>query len=236
MDVSGVPGRPEVSPRIRPMMGVAVAYANYDPDAGGASARPVVDAKTLWGGGAAAAVVAALAYLVGVVIARGLLDVPVLAPKAAGTLGDGSTWSLALTAFAAGLIATALMHLLLVATPRPLAFFGWIVGLLTALAAVLPFMREAELSAQVATAVINLVVGAVIGSLISGVAARSVRVRPAAGQRPGRMPATGPGYTAPTRHVGPAPYTEPPQYGQPAPTDAQPNPYGQAHRPYDNPR
>ena len=58
-------------------------------------------------------------------IARGVLDVPVLAPEGSGTFGDASTGGLALAAAGGALVATGLLHLLLVSTPRPFAFFGW---------------------------------------------------------------------------------------------------------------
>ena len=49
------------------------------PTQGGANA---VAAGRLWAGGAATAVVAALIAVVGILLARGVFDVPVLAPKA----------------------------------------------------------------------------------------------------------------------------------------------------------
>jgi len=45
-------------------------------------ASSTVDASRLWTGGLATALVAALVAFVGVLICRGLLDVPVLAPPA----------------------------------------------------------------------------------------------------------------------------------------------------------
>jgi hypothetical protein len=77
-----------------------------------ASDRPgrSVDAGRLWTGGVATALVAALVALVGVLIARGLFEVPVLAPTDEGTLGNASTWRLAAFAAAAALLAgTALL-------------------------------------------------------------------------------------------------------------------------------
>lgn len=50
-----------------------------------------VDAGRLWTGGVATALVAALVAVVGVLIARGLFDVPVLAPTGEGALGNAST-------------------------------------------------------------------------------------------------------------------------------------------------
>jgi Family of unknown function (DUF6069) len=133
-----------------------------------------VDARRLWAGGAATAVVAALTALVGVLVCRWLFDIPVLAPQRNGTYGDVHTTGFLLTAAAGALVATGLMHLLLLSTPRPLAFFGWIVGLVTVLAVVFPFSTTAPLSAKIATALVDLLVGVVIGSLVSAVASRSV--------------------------------------------------------------
>src|SRR6266849_5449672 len=49
------------------------------------------NAGRLWVGGIATAVVAALVVVAGVFIARGILGIPVLAPKGASSLGDSST-------------------------------------------------------------------------------------------------------------------------------------------------
>jgi Family of unknown function (DUF6069) len=136
-----------------------------------------VDAGRLWTGGVATALVAALVALVGVLICRGLLDVPVLAPTDEGTLGDASTARLAGLAALAALLATGLLHLLLLSTPRPIQFFGWIVGLATVAATVAPFLTDADLSVQVATAIIYLAIGVSIGSLLSGVARSAMRLR-----------------------------------------------------------
>jgi hypothetical protein len=139
-----------------------------------------VDAAKLWPGGIATALVAALVALVGVLVCRWLLRIPLLAPKADGAYGDVHTTDLMLLAAAAALVATGLAHLLLLSTPRPLAFFAWIVGLATVLAVLVPFSTAAPLTAKIATAAVDLVLGCAIGSLVSGVAARSVRV-PAGG-------------------------------------------------------
>jgi hypothetical protein len=142
----------------------------------GARQSPSVNARTLWAGGAATAVVVALVALVGVVVFRGLFDIHVLAPEGEGVWGDASTVQLMIAAAAAALLATGLIHLLLISTPRALAFFAWIIGLATVVAAVAPFATDADLDSKVATAVINAVVGIAILSLITGVA-RSAIVR-----------------------------------------------------------
>jgi hypothetical protein len=136
-----------------------------------------VDAGRLWTGGVATALVAALVALVGVLICRGLLDVPVLAPTEEGTLGDATTFRFAALAALAALLATGLLHLLLLSTPRPIRFFTWIVTLATVAAALAPFLTDADLDEKVATAAIYLAIGIAIGSLLSGVARSAMRGR-----------------------------------------------------------
>ena len=160
-------------------------YGQRQPDRPPA-ARPSVDALRLWAGGVATAIVAALIALVGVLVCRWLFAIPLLAPKSDGYYGDVHTTGLMLAAAGAALVATLVVHLLLLSTPRPIMFFGWIIGLATVLAVVVPFSTSAPLNAKIATAVVDLVLGVAIGSLISGVAARSVRVRGARGYPPGQ--------------------------------------------------
>jgi hypothetical protein len=135
-----------------------------------------VNANRLWTGGVATAVVAALVAVVGVLIARGLLDVPVLAPTEEGMLGNANTARLALVAAGAALAATGLMHLLLLFIPRPWQFFTWIMSLVTLAAMLAPFATDAEIATKVATAAIFLAIGVAIGSLVSGVASSAVRL------------------------------------------------------------
>ncbi len=137
--------------------------------------RPSVDAARLWAGGLATALVAALVAIVGILVARGLLHVSVLAPKGAGVWGDASTGWYAFGAAAAGLAATGLMHVLLLFTPRPMRFFGWIVSLATAAAMLAPFATDETMAAKVITAGLNLLLGAAIGSLVAGSARSATR-------------------------------------------------------------
>jgi hypothetical protein len=148
-------------------------YEGYD---GTGQRRPRLDAARLWTGGLATALVAALIAVVGVLIARGLFDVPVLAPAREGAFGDSATVRLAILAAVAALVATGLMHLLLVSTPRPFRFFTWIISLLTLVAVLAPFMTDAKLATQVATAAIAVVIGIAIGSLVSGAARSAIRL------------------------------------------------------------
>jgi len=147
--------------------------------------RPSVAAGQLWAGGVATAVVAALIALVGVLVSRWLAGIPLLAPMRDGAYGDIHTTTLVLLVAAAALVATGILHLLLLSTPRPTLFFGWIVGLATVLAVVLPFTTSAPLASKAATAIVFLILGVAIGTLLTGVGARSLR------------PPAGPTYVAP---------------------------------------
>jgi hypothetical protein len=156
--------------------------APITPQNGDNRVRPKVDGSLLWPGGIATAIVAALVALVGILVCRWLFNIPVLAPRRDGAYGDAHTTGLVLGAAVAALIATAIAHLLLLSTPRPLAFFSWIVALATIVFVLFPFSTGAPLSEKVATAAVDLVIGFAIGSLLNGVAARSIRPRLA---RPG---------------------------------------------------
>jgi len=136
-----------------------------------------VDARPLVSGGIATAVVAALIALVGILVCRWLFNVPILAPQRAGAWGNASTVGYVFAAAACALVATALMWLLLISTPYPRVFFGWIIGLATLVAVVYPFSTTAPLSQKLATAVVNLILGVVIGSLIAEVSRRATRRR-----------------------------------------------------------
>jgi hypothetical protein len=136
-----------------------------------------VEPGPLWAGGVATAVVAALIALAGILIARWLFTIPILAPKRDGAWGNASTAGYVLSAAGAALVATAIMHLLLLTTPRPQVFFGWIIALATLVAVVFPFSTTAPLDQKFATAVVNLILGIAIGTLTTSVAGRSVRRR-----------------------------------------------------------
>jgi hypothetical protein len=154
---------------------MTIPMRNDEPIPEPAGPRRRMDVGQLWAGGAATAVVAALIALVGILVCRWLFTIPILAPKREGAWGDASTAGYCLSAAAIAFVATAIMHLLLIATPRPTVFFDWILGLATVVAVVFPFSTTAPLSQKFATAVVNLVLGIAITTLISSVGARAVR-------------------------------------------------------------
>jgi hypothetical protein len=153
-----------------------------------AKKRPAVNAGRLWAGGVATALVAALIAIVGIVIARGIFDIAVLAPKKSGTWGDANTATYALAAFGVGLLATGIMHVLLLSTPSPFVFLGWILGLCTLVAALAPFATDADVAPKVATAMINAVIGIAVWSLTANTAHRSLQRGDAYGPSGDRLP------------------------------------------------
>jgi hypothetical protein len=145
------------------------------PPSSAAGSVPRVNGGRLWAGGLATAVVAALIAIAGIVLARGVFNLAVLAPEGEGTWGDADTWTYATFAAVAALLATALLQLLILYTPSPLRFFHWVITLVTLVSVIAPFAAERSWE-TVATAVINLALGVAIGSLLSGVA-RSATTR-----------------------------------------------------------
>lgn len=120
------------------------------------------------------AVVAALAAIVAVLLVRGVLDIPVFAPKTNGAFGNATTAGIAGAAALAALVATALLHLLLLAAPQARIFFGWIVALATIVMMLIPFTTDAAWKTKAASAGISLVIGLTIGLLLSAVGRSAV--------------------------------------------------------------
>ncbi len=154
-----------------------------------------LDPARLWSGGVATAVVAALIAVVGILLCRGVLDVPVLSPEGEGVWGNANTVTYALVSAGVALAATALLQLLSVTTPRFPTFFTWIMVLLTAIAVVVPLSVPVEWTSKLATAVINVVIGVAITTILNGVARAAWR-RPPRGVagpygEPGRYGETG---------------------------------------------
>ncbi len=150
-------------------------------------------------GALATALVAALIGLVGVVVIEGIFDQDMVPPPDIfGTDSHAAAFAIDGAIFA--ILAAAVLALLVVSTPRPKRFFGWLMVLATALITVLPFAWTSHLDRAVLSAVVNLVIGLATWSLLAGVATRTIRPAPRAAQAP---PAAGP--------AGPNPPTYPPR-------------------------
>ncbi|MFC7304748.1 DUF6069 family protein [Streptomyces monticola] len=155
--------RPSHAPQGRP------ATAHYS------AGTPRLEAGRLWAGGIMTALVAALTAVVALLLVRGVLGIAVFAPEGDGAMGNATTGMLAGGAAVAALIATALLHLLILATPQPARFFTWIVTLATAVLVLLPFTMALTTAARLGTAAVYIVIGATIGSLLTSVARGAVR-------------------------------------------------------------
>ncbi|GIE98495.1 DUF6069 family protein [Paractinoplanes rishiriensis] len=141
---------------------------------------PILNGGRLWAGGLATALVAALIAIAGVLVGRGVFGVEILAPKGRGVWGDADTFWYALGAAFMAILATGLIQLLILTTPKPMRFFGWVIGLATVVAMLLPFVTDGDRASRFYTAGLNLVLGVAIGTLVAGVARSALR--PAAGQ------------------------------------------------------
>jgi hypothetical protein len=161
-----------------------MTYPASPDDAGSPRVRP--DSGRFWAGAVATAIVAALIALVGILVCRWTLNIPILAPAGDGAWGDAHTGEYVLVVALVALVAAGLLYLLVLSTPNPGLFFRWIIGLVTLIAVVYPFSSGAPLEQKAATAIVNLVVGVAIGSLLLATAGRAIRrtARPSGPARP----------------------------------------------------
>jgi hypothetical protein len=212
----------------------------YPASPGNAAANRVrPDPAQYWAGAAATAVVAALIALVGILISRWALSIPIMAPAGNGAWGNAHTAEYSLLSALVAIVAAGLLYLLMLGTPQPNTFFTWIAGLATLAAVVYPFSTSAPLDQKVATAIVDLVLGIAIISLLTMVAARAIRrpappsvygdgagygpgqgyppeagYEPERGPRPGQGSRPGPGYVPGPRGNQPTlPIDEPPAGG-----------------------
>jgi hypothetical protein len=129
--------------------------------------RPGLDAGRYWAGVGATALVAALVAVAGVLVLQEILGIDLVVQDVFGT--DSPMASLVVGAVVAALLAGGLLHVLVLTTPRPRSFLGWIIGLVTLVAALLPLTWTDDATSAVATGIVHLVIGIAIWSLLSGV-------------------------------------------------------------------
>jgi hypothetical protein len=180
------------------------------------------DSAQMWAGGVATAVVVALIALVGILVCRWTLNIPILAPSGDGAWGDAHTGEYVLAVAVIALVATGLLHLLMLGVPQASLFFRWIMVLVTVVAIVYPFSTSAPLSQKIATAVVDLIIGLAIISLLTAVAARAVR--PNTGYRDPRGPGGPPvdeAYDPRTPYEQRSPYEQRQPYEQRRPADPE---------------
>lgn len=179
----------------------------------GAEPTRKVDAGKLWAGGLATALVAAGVGVAGVLAIRGLLKIDIL--SGGGQLINQAMLTVPIAAAVAALIATGLLHLLVVSTPRPKLFFNSIGAVVLVVMVLLVFLANAgNLTDKVATSVLYLVIGLVILGLLSGVARTAIRAVPPQAYRPPPQPPQGGGYYPEQTQVLPPQEGYGPQSGQ----------------------
>jgi hypothetical protein len=157
----------------RPTAAPPPGFAPTPPSADPSPARWTVDAGRYWAGAAATAVVAALVGVVGVIVFEQILDLTLVVSDPLGTKSTMAAF--AIGGALAAIAAAGLLHALVVTTPRPRAFFGWIVLLVTTVVTLLPLSSTADLPGELASGGVHLVVGVAIWSLLSGVLSMTIR-------------------------------------------------------------
>lgn len=129
----------------------------------------------LWAGGVATALVAAGIAFVGVLIINSIFEVGIQTAGRSGALVDNASTVIPIAAAIAALASTALLHLLLMTTPRPASFFSAIAVLVIVVLILQVFLAEGSISAHIATGILYAAIGIGIVSMLSGVSATSVR-------------------------------------------------------------
>jgi hypothetical protein len=167
-----------------------MTYPASPNDAGDIRVRP--DSGQFWAGAVATAVVAALIALVGILISRWTLNIPIMAPAGDGAWGNAHTGEYVLVAVLVALVAAALLYLLELGAPAPRIFFAWIMALATLAVVVYPFSTSAPLEQKTATAIVNLVLGVAITGLLSAVSSRAIRIGSSGPPAPPGRPGAGP--------------------------------------------
>ena len=133
-----------------------------------------IDQGRFWVGAVLTSTVAALGGVIGLVVARDLLQIPISASPFG--VGPVHIASYGLLAGVVAMLAATVYAGLLAFAPRPTVYFGALGGLLTTLAVLLPFTVPAAIGGQIALAAINLTVGVLVLWLIP-VAASNARPR-----------------------------------------------------------
>jgi hypothetical protein len=126
-----------------------------------------------WAGALATVIVCALIGLVAAFLLTDVFDLELQPPP--DMFGSGSTivaWTVVGGLFA--LVAAIVLHLLVMSTPRPRTFFGWIVGLATVIFAALPFAGDFEVVPATLSALVWIVIGIATWSLLTGVLGRTL--------------------------------------------------------------
>lgn len=126
-----------------------------------------------WAGALATMLVAGLIGLAADFIFEEVFDLEIRSQADIfGTGSDMMAWFVAGALFA--LVAALLLYVFVLSTPRPRSFFGWVVGLATAILAALPFAGDFELVPAILAALVWIVIGSATFSLLTGTLTRTI--------------------------------------------------------------
>lgn len=131
--------------------------------------------KRLWAGGVATAIVAAGIAFVGVLIIGNIFDVGIQTAGRSGALVDDAVTIIPIAAGLAALAATALLHLLLLTTPRPATFFSALCFLVLVVLVLQVFLADGSWIDHIATAILYAGIGIAVVAMLSGVSRTAVR-------------------------------------------------------------
>ena len=129
-----------------------------------------------WAGALATVFVAALVGFAADFILEEVLNLEIQAQ--ADLLGTGSdlmAWVVSGALFA--LVASGVLYLFVLSTPRPRSFFGWVVALATVILAAVPFAGRPDVVPAVLAAVVWVIIGSAVWSLLTGTLSRTVVAR-----------------------------------------------------------
>ncbi|MFF3066108.1 DUF6069 family protein [Oerskovia sp. NPDC057915] len=178
---SGSPGHPQgVPPAIPPVVPPdprADFPAPREP-VNPADPRLAVEVGRFWAGAAATALVAALIGLVAVIILERIFSFTLVPPPDIFSTASHQA-AFAIDGAILALLAAGLLHVLILTTPRPRAFFGWIMALVIVVVTALPFAWTTDTTSAVLSGLVNLLIGVAVWSLLAGVAGRTIVRRPA---------------------------------------------------------
>jgi hypothetical protein len=133
-----------------------------------------IDQVRFWVGSAITAVVAALVGVVGLIVAHGIIHVPVMFGSGTALSPLNATmYGLAAAGIALG--AAGLFDGMLHVAPRPVTYYSWLIALITVLAALLPFTTTATLHSQLVLGAMNAAVGVIIMILVPMAAVNAQR-------------------------------------------------------------
>ncbi|GAA3207315.1 DUF6069 family protein [Oerskovia jenensis] len=176
----GSPGHPQgVPPAIPPTVppDPHVDFPAPHEPVNPADPRLAVEVGRFWAGAAATALVAALIGLVAVIILERIFSFTLVPPPDIFSTASHQA-AFAIDGAILALLAAGLLHVLILTTPRPRAFFGWIMALVIVVITALPFAWTTDTTSAVLSGLVNLLIGVAVWSLLAGVAGRTIVRRP----------------------------------------------------------